>query len=161
MLQIHCQLAQEMGLDRNHVAIADNGAVVEMTTKTMKINGTVPAGEVYVDGSGVGDVGAVVMRDRKRLAEDGMVVVVLPVSSYDGGLLSEPEIVTRGFIYVKESGDLMKELQNVAMEAAESVSRKRSRDEGELRGVVKSAVSSYLFKNTKRSPMVIPVVTRL
>ena len=161
MLQIHCQLAQEMGLDRNHVAIADNGDVVEMTTKTMKINGTVPAGEVYVDGSGVGDVGAVVMRDRKRLAEDGMVVVVLPVSSYDGGLLSEPEIVTRGFIYVKESGDLMKELQNVAMEAAMSVARKRSRDEGELRGVVKAAVSNYLFKNTKRSPMVIPVVTRL
>ncbi len=161
MLQIHCQLAQEMGLDRNHVAIADNGSVIEMTTKTMKINGTVPAGEVYVDGSGVGDVGAVVMRDRKRLAEDGMVVVVLPISSYDGGLLSEPEIVTRGFIYVKESGDLMKELQSVAMEAAMSVSRKRSRDEGELRGVVKSAVSSYLFKNTKRSPMVIPVVTRL
>ena len=161
MLQIHCQLAQEMGLDRNHVAIADNGSVIEMTTKTMKINGTVPAGEVYVDGSGVGDVGAVVMRDRKRLAEDGMVVVVLPISSYDGGLLSEPEIVTRGFVYVKESGDLMKELQSVAMEAAMSVSRKRSRDEGELRGVVKSAVSSYLFKNTKRSPMVIPVVTRL
>ena len=161
MLQIHCQLAQEMGLDRNHVAIADNGEVIEMTTKTMKINGTVPAGEVYVDGSGVGDVGAVVMRDRKRLAEDGMVVVVLPVSSYDGGLLCEPEIVTRGFIYVKESGDLMKELQNVAMEAAMSVARKRSRDEGELRGVVKTAVSSYLFKNTKRSPMVIPVVTRL
>ena len=161
MLQIHCQLAQEMGLDRNHVAIADNGSVIEMTTKTMKINGTVPSGEVYVDGSGVGDVGAVVMRDRKRLAEDGMVVVVLPISSYDGGLLSEPEIVTRGFIYVKESGDLMKELQSVAMEAAMSVARKRSRDEGELRGVVKTAVSSYLFKNTKRSPMVIPVVTRL
>ena len=161
MLQIHGQLAQEMGLDRNHVAIADNGSVIEMTTKTMKINGTVPAGEVYVDGSGVGDVGAVVMRDRKRLAEDGMVVVVLPISSYDGGLLSEPEIVTRGFIYVKESGDLMKELQNVAMDAAMSVSRKRSRDEGELRGVVKAAVSNYLFKTTKRSPMVIPVVTRL
>jgi ribonuclease J len=109
----------------------------------------------------VGDVGAVVMRDRKRLAEDGMVVVVMPISSYDGGLLSEPEIVTRGFIYVKESGDLMKELQNVAMEAAMSVARKRSRDEGELRGVVKAAVSNYLFKTTKRSPMVIPVVTRL
>ena len=161
MLQIHSQLAQQMGMERNHIAIADNGTIVEMTAKTLKLNGSVPAGEVFVDGSGVGDVGAVVLRDRKRLAEDGMVVVVLPVSSYDGALLTPPEIVTRGFIYVKESGDLMKELQNVAMEAAESVSRKRSRDEGELRGVVKSAVSSYLFKNTKRSPMVIPVVTRL
>jgi len=161
MLQIHGQLAQQMGMSRNHIAIADNGSVVEMTTKTLKVNGSVPAGEVYVDGSGVGDVGAVVMRDRKRLAEDGMVVVVLPVSSYDGGLLCEPEIITRGFIYVKESGDLMKELQNVAMEAADSVYRKRSRDDGELKGVVKSAVSNYLFKNTRRSPMVIPVVTKL
>ena len=161
MLQIHSQLAQDMGMDRSHIAIADNGSVIEMTTKTMKLNGSVPAGEVYVDGAGVGDVGAVVMRDRKRLAEDGMVVVVLPVSSHNGDLLSPPEIVTRGFIYVKESGDLMKELQNVAMDAADSVSRKRSRDDGELKGAVKSAVSSYLFKNTKRSPMVIPVVTRL
>ena len=161
MLQIHSQVAQQMGMDRNRIAIADNGTVIELTAKNLKMNGSVPAGEVFVDGSGVGDVGAVVLRDRKRLAEDGMVVVVLPVSSYDGVLLTPPEIVTRGFIYVKESGDLMKELQNIAAEAAESVYRKRSRDEGELRGVVKSAVSSYLYKTTRRSPMVIPVVTRL
>ena len=163
MLQIHKDVAMSMGMERSHIAIAENGSVIEITGKTMKINGAVPAGEVYVDGSGVGDVGAVVMRDRKRLAEDGMVVVVLPIATQDGALLSPPEIITRGFIYVKESGDLMKELQNVAMNAADSVtgSRKRGRDDGELRGAVKSAVSSYLFKNTKRSPMVIPVVTRL
>jgi len=143
------------------VAIADNGSVIEMTSKTMKMGPSVPAGEIYVDGYGVGDVGAVVMRDRKRLAEDGMVVVVLPVSSYDGALLSEPEIITRGFIYVKESGDLMNELQSIAAEAADGVRRKRSRDDGELKGAVKSAVSSYLFKTTRRSPMVIPVVTKL
>ena len=159
MLQIHSQLAQDMGMDRNHIAIADNGAVIEITAKTIKVNGSVPSGEVYVDGSGVGDVGAVVMRDRKRLAEDGMVVVVLPVSSHDGNLISEPEIITRGFIYVKESGDLMKELQGVARDAAENVRRRR--DDGELKSTVKSAVSSYLFKTTKRNPMVIPVVTRL
>ena len=159
MLQIHSQLAQDMGMDRNHIAIADNGSVIEITAKTLKVNGSVPSGEVYVDGSGVGDVGAVVMRDRKRLAEDGMVVVVLPISSHDGNLLSEPEIITRGFIYVKESGDLMKELQGVARDAAENVRRRR--DDGELKGTVKSAVSSYLFKTTKRNPMVIPVVTRL
>ncbi len=161
MLQIHSQLAQQMGVDRNHIAIADNGSVIELTAKTLKIGSSVPAGEVYVDGSGVGDVGAVVMRDRKRLAEDGMVVVVMPVSAHNGALLSPPEIITRGFIYVKESGDLMKDLQNVAMDAAEPISRKRGRDDGELKSAVKAAVSSYLFKNTKRSPMVIPVVTRL
>ena len=161
MLQIHSGLAQQMGIDRNHIAIAENGSVIEITGKTMKINGSVPAGEIFVDGSGVGDVGAVVMRDRKRLAEDGMVVVVMPVASQDGALLAPPEIITRGFIYVKESGDFIHELQNIAFEAAEAVTRKHQRDDGELRGAVKSAVSGYLYKNTRRSPMVIPVVTRL
>ena len=163
MLQTHCKIAQQMGMARNHVAIAENGSVIELTAKTMKINGTVPAGEVYVDGSGVGDVGAVVMRDRKRLAEDGMVVVILHVSAHDGQLLAPPEIITRGFIYVKESEELMRELQTVAEEAAYTVtsSRKRSRDDGDLKGAVKSAVSNYLYKNTKRNPMVIPVATRL
>mgnify|MGYP002294941794 FL=1 len=164
MLQIHKNLAMSMGMDRKNIAICENGDAVEITARTMKlVPGMAPAGEIFVDGSGVGDVGAVVLRDRKHLAEDGMVVVVLPIATQDGALLSPPEIITRGFIYVKESGDLMKELQNVAMNAADSVtgSRKRGRDDGELRGAVKSAVSSYLFKNTKRSPMVIPVVTRL
>ena len=159
MLQIHAQVAQEMGMDRNHIAIADNGDVIELTARTLKVANSVPAGEVYVDGSGVGDVGAVVMRDRRRLAQDGMVVVVLPISSHDGSLLSTPDIITRGFIYVKESGDLIKELENIAADAAQSAPRKR-RDDSELKSAVKSAVSSYLFKTTRRSPMVIPVVTR-
>ena len=161
MLQIHKRVAEAMGMDPRNICVAENGSVIELTTKHMKCEASVPAGEVFVDGSGVGDVGAVVMRDRKRLAEDGMVVVVLPIATQDGALLSPPEIITRGFIYVKESGDLMKELQSVARDAAENVSRKRGRDDGELKGSVKSAVSSYLFKTTKRNPMVIPVVTRL
>ncbi len=119
------------------------------------------AGEVFVDGYGVGDVGAVVLRDRKHLAEDGMLVVVLPVSAHNGDLLAEPEIVTRGFIYVKESEELMQELKNIVMTTAEGLRTKRKSDMAELRGAIKSAVGSYLFKTTKRSPMIIPVVTRL
>ena len=163
MLQIHCQLAQQMGMARNHIAIAENGSVIEITPKTMKLGGSVPAGEVYVDGSGVGDVGAVVMRDRKRLAEDGMVVVVLSLSDYDGSLLSTPEIITRGFIYVKESEELMMELQNVALESviAATSGRRRSRDDNEIKSAVKGAVSNYLYKMTRRNPMVIPVITRV
>lgn len=164
MLQIHKRIAEQMGMEPNHIAIAENGSIIEITAKTMKINGSVPAGAIYVDGSGVGDVGAVVMRDRKRLAEDGMVVVVLPISSHDGQLISTPEIITRGFIYVKESEDMMKELQSIAQSAAgESAAHKHGGkgDDGEMRGAVKSAVSSYLFKTTRRNPMVIPVVTRL
>ena len=161
MLQIHKDVAMSMGMERSHIAIAENGSVIEITGKTMKINGSVPAGEVFVDGSGVGDVGAVVMRDRKRLAEDGMVVVVLPVSSHDGRLLSRPEIITRGFIYVKESEDLMRELENLAMDAAEGVAGRRGRDESDLKGAVKSAVSNYLFKTTKRNPMILPVIMEI
>ena len=160
MLRRHIALAQEMGMDPKNIALADIGNVIELTTKTIKVaENTVPSGSVLVDGSGVGDVGAVVLRDRKILAEDGMVVVILNIRNDQ--LLHEPEIITRGFIYVKESEDLMRELTEVASSAAMAVIDKRGRDLGELRGAVKSAVSGYLFKHTKRSPMVIPVVNRI
>ena len=162
-LRRHIQLALSMGMDRRNIILPDIGNVIELTTKTIKIADTpAPAGAVLVDGSGVGDVGAVVLRDRKILAEDGMVVVIINVQN--GQLISEPEIITRGFIYVKESEELMHELRDVAYNAAQSVigkGGKNSRDMGELRGAVKSAVSNYLFKHTKRSPMVIPVVNKL
>ena len=162
-LRRHVQLAMEMGMDRRNIVLPDIGSVIELTTKTIKIaDAPAPAGAVLVDGSGVGDVGAVVLRDRKILAEDGMVVIIINVQN--GQLLSEPEIITRGFIYVKESEDLMNELRDVAYNAAQGVigkGGKNSKDMGELRGAVKSAVSNYLFKHTKRSPMVIPVVNKL
>ena len=162
-LRRHVQLALSMGMDPKNIVLPDIGSVIELTTKTIKIADTpAPAGAVLVDGSGVGDVGAVVLRDRKILAEDGMVVVILNVQNNQ--LLHEPEIITRGFIYVKESEELMHELRDVAHSAAQSVigkGGKNSKDMGELRGAVKSAVSNYLFKHTKRSPMVIPVVNKL
>ena len=114
-----------------------------------------------MDGYGVGDVGSVVLRDRRHLAQDGMIVVVLSMSGEDGALVSGPDIITRGFVYVKESEELMNELKTVVMSAAEGVLGRRSRDIGELKGAIKSGVSNYLFKTTKRSPMVIPVITKL
>ena len=161
MLQIHKRVAESMGMHPNNICVADNGSVIELTTKHMKCETTVPSGEVFVDGGGVGDVGAVVMRDRKRLAEDGMVVVVLSISSHDHQLLCEPEIVTRGFVYVKESEELMQEMRKVAMKAVDGMSNRRRKDDGEICRTVKSAVSSYLYKQTKRSPMIIPMVTKL
>ena len=162
MLQIHKNLALSMGMERKNVAICENGDRIEIGARSMKVvPGAVEAGEVLVDGSGVGDVGAVVLRDRKHLAEDGMVIVVLPISAQNGELLSEPEIVTRGFIYVKDSVELIEQLKTITMNAAQGVRSRRSRDMGELRGAIRSAVSGYLFKSTKRSPMVIPVIMRL
>ena len=106
-------------------------------------------------------IGTVVLRDRKHLAEDGMVVVVLPISAQNGDLLAEPEIITRGFIYVKDSEELLQDLRNLTMSTAEAYRGKRGRDLNELKGAIRSAVSNYLFKATKRSPMVLPVITRL
>ena len=161
MLQIHKRVAESMGMHPNNICVADNGSVIELTTKHMKCETSVPAGEVFVDGGGVGEVGAVVLNDRKILAEDGMVVVVLSISSHDHQLLCEPEIVTRGFVYVKESEELMQEMRKVAMKAVDGMSARRRKDDGEICRTVKSAVSSYLYKQTKRSPMIIPMVTKL
>ena len=161
MLQIHGRLAQQMGMAPNRVAIANNGDVIELTTKTMKCESAIPAGEVYVDGGSAGEVGSVVLNDRKLLAEDGMVVIVLPISSHDNRLLTEPEIVTRGFVYVKESEDLLQELRNLAYDTVEAMSARKRKDDGEICRTVRSAVSSYLFKQTRRSPMVIPMITKI
>ncbi|MGM9619506.1 MAG: ribonuclease J [Oscillospiraceae bacterium] len=160
-LQTHRSLAIQMGMDPRSIAIAENGDVIEFTSRHMKQESSVPAGVLLVDGSGVGDVGAAVLRDRKKMAEDGIVVIILNVSSYNRDILSEPEVVTRGFIYVKDNEPLLKELGAAVMAAAAPVCRRRSRDLGELRSVVKSAASNYLYKNTKRSPMIVPVINEL
>ncbi|MBQ5607551.1 MAG: ribonuclease J [Oscillospiraceae bacterium] len=157
-LQIHGKLAVAMGLPAKNVRIGEIGSVIEFTGKNCKINGTVPAGKVFVDGTGVGDVGNVVLRDRKHLAQDGMIVVCINISAQDGGLISGPDIITRGFVYVKESEELMEELRNVVLEAIERCSRKHIRDWTVLKSAIKNDLSGYLFKTTKRNPMILPVI---
>ena len=159
MLRRHMNLALDMGMDRSHIVLPEIGNVIEITARTIKVNGSVPSGELMVDGSGVGDMGAVVLRDRKILAEDGMVVVILNISSHNNQLLSAPEIITRGFIYVKENEEMLKELSQVAMNAVGTI--KSHKDLSEARSAVKSAVSNYLFKHTRRSPMIIPVINKI
>ena len=157
-LKIHAKLAQEMGMDPRNIVISDIGKVIEVDANSARINGTVPAGRVFVDGYGVGDVGAVVLRDRKHLAEDGMIVVVASVSAMDGGLMSGPDIITRGFVYVKESEGLMEELKTVALESMEKSQMSNGRDWAAVKGDMKNDLSGYLFKKTKRNPMILPVI---
>ena len=161
MLQIHGKLAQQMGIKANHVCIGEIGTVFELTGKTCKLAGTVPAGKVFVDGTGVGDVGSVVLRDRKHLAQDGMIVVCVNISSQDGSVITGPDIITRGFIYVKESEELMEELREVAMEAIDRCSRKRNRDWTTIKSAIKNDLSGYLYKQTKRNPMILPVIMEI
>ena len=142
MLKTHAKLAREMGMDPNHILISDIGKVMEFTRATARINGTVPAGRVFVDGYGVGDVGAVVLRDRKHLAEDGMIVVVATMSAEDGALLSGPDIITRGFVYVKESEGLMEELKRVATDAIEECQDQRLKDWSAIKAQIKNDLSA-------------------
>ena len=160
-LQIHAKLAKAMGMSPRNIHIGELGTVFELSGKTCKVNGTVPAGKVFVDGSGVGDVGSVVLRDRKHLAQDGMIVVCVNLSAQDGSIISGPDIITRGFIYVKESEELMEELRIVATEAVERCGRKRSRDWASIKSAIKSDLSGYLYKHTKRNPMILPVITEI
>ena len=160
-LQIHGKLATMVGMNPKNIRIPEIGGVLELTGKTCKAGGTVTAGKVFVDGTGVGDVGAVVLRDRKHLAQDGMIVVCVNISSQDGGLISGPDIITRGFIYVKESEELMEELREVALEAIDRCQRKHVRDWATLKTAIKNDLSGYLFKTTKRNPMILPVITEI
>ena len=158
MLQIHARLAQGMGMDPSHVLVSDIGRVMELTPNSARLAGTVTAGQVFVDGYGVGDVGSVVLRDRRHLAQDGMIVVVLSMSGEDGALVSGPDIITRGFVYVKESEGLMEELRQVAMEAIQGVDTRYATDWSAIKSAIKGDLSNYLYKKTKRSPMILPVI---
>ena len=158
MLQIHSKLAQQMGMEPNHILISDIGRVMEFTHNSARLAGTVTAGQVFVDGYGVGDVGSVVLRDRRHLAEDGMIVVALSMSGEDGSLVSGPDIITRGFVYVKESEGLLEELRQVALEALQHVDTRYATDWSAIKGAIKGDLSGYLYKKTKRSPMILPVI---
>lgn len=160
-LQIHSKLAQTMGMNPRNIHIGELGTVFELSAKTCKIGGSVTAGKVFVDGTGVGDVGSVVLRDRKHLAQDGMIVVCINLSGQDGSVISGPDIITRGFVYVKESEDLMDELREVALEAIDRCQRKRVRDWTAIKSAIKNDISGYLYKTTKRNPMILPVIMEI
>lgn len=162
MLVKHAELGRLMGVTPKNIVIAENGKVIEFTKKGVLCEESVPAGAVLVDGSGgIGEVGSVVMRDRHRLAEDGMIVIVMTYSSHDHRLLAVPEILTRGFIYVKDSEELIDEMSRVVMETVESCSAQEITDWNTIKTKVKSNLSGYLYKTTRRSPMILPVVTEI
>ncbi len=161
MLCKHAELGRMMGVAPNNIVIAENGRVIELGRKSVKAEDSVPAGRVFVDGTGVGDVGSVVLRDRKHLAQDGMIVVVLALSGEDASLLAPPEIVTRGFIYEKESDGIMDEMRRVINESLASCRHQRINDWAGIKNKVRTNLTGYLYKATKRSPMILPVITEL
>lgn len=161
MLVKHAELGRLMGVKPQNIVIAENGKVIEISKKGIRCEETVQTGAVMLDGSGTSEVGSVVMRDRHRLAEDGMIVVVLPYSSDDRKLLSDPEIITRGFIYVKEAEAMMDELKRVTLESVAACEEQRVTDWTAIKNRVKSNLSGYLYKTTRRSPMILPVISEI
>ena len=158
MLCKHAEIAKLMGVKPKNIMIAENGAVIELSAMSIKKGEPVPSGAVYVDGKSVGDVGVAVLRDRRHLAEDGMVMAIVTLSADDGSVAAPPEIITRGFIYVKEAEDLMAELRRVVNESLESCERHRVYEWSAIKSRIKSNISGYLYKTTRRSPMVLPVI---
>ncbi len=161
MLVKHADIAREMGVQPKNIVVGENGCVIEITKKSISRADPVPAGAVLMDSAGTGEVGDVVMRDRHRLATDGMIVVVLPCSSGDHSLIAPPEIVTRGFIYVKEAEEMMDEMKRVTEESVRSCEEAHITDWTAIKAKVKNNLSGYLFKATRRSPMILPVITEV
>jgi len=157
-MRAHVELAKMMGVAPKNAFIADVGQSFEITEKGAKLGATVPSGKVMVDGLGVGDVGNVVLRDRKKLAEDGLIIVAVSIDSDTGRLASGPDIVSRGFIYVREAEDLMEELTEVATAILQKYQDYRKVDWMTVKNLLKSSMSDFLYQKTKRSPMILPII---
>ena len=160
-LHIHADLARNMGVAQKNVLIAGLGQVIEITKNNIKLNGKVPTGRTLLDGSSIGDVGSSVMRARRILAQDGILMVVFSISGEDSALVSGPDIITRGFVHTKESEELMENLKRVVNETLECCEESGIRDHTTIKSKIRSNLSGYIFKNTRRRPMIVPVIVEV
>ncbi|MCC5911483.1 MAG: ribonuclease J [Clostridiaceae bacterium] len=157
-LKQHAKLAETLGMDRENIFTIQNGNIVEITKDYGKLAGNVPTGPVLVDGLGVGDVGNIVLRDRKHLAEDGLMVVVVTITKEDGKVAAGPDIISRGFVYVRESEDLIDEAKQVVRSALERCEDQNIREWSVLKSAIRDVLKDFLYEKTKRRPMILPVI---
>ena len=160
-LQANRELAEFMGIPSQNIFVSEVGKVIEIDKKKACFGGTIPAGNVLVDGSGIGDIGSVVLRDRKHLAEEGLVIVVATIDRMAKDIVSGPDMVSRGFVYVKESEELLREAKQIAEKAIEKGLSKRGVDNMELKNIIKDELSKFIYKETKRRPMILPVIMNI
>ena len=157
-LKAQAKIAKELDIDKEDIFILHSGDVLEISDEKAEVTGRVPVGAILVDGLGVGDVGNVVLRDRQHLAEDGIIIVVLALDSYNSQLVSGPDIVSRGFVYVRESDELLEEARLLVDGAVEGCLEKGQTDWGKLKSTIKDVLSEYVWKKTKRRPMILPII---
>ncbi len=157
----HAKLAKDVGIDDSHVLIADIGQVIELTPDSMQVTGTVEAGQIFVDGYGVGDVGSIVLRDRQHLAQDGLIIVVMTIENESGAIVAGPDIVSRGFVYVRESEELMDSARQLIKKTLAECQERNIREWSAIKISVKDQLSSFIYKKTKRSPMILPIIMEI
>ena len=157
-LRKHMDLALSLGMKRSNVFIGDIGKVIELTETQMKEVAAVPSGKVFVDGLGVGDVGSIVLRDRKHLGQDGLIIIVASLDVYDGHVISGPDIVSRGFVYVRESEGLLDEVKERALNILEDCAQRNVHEWGVIKNKIKDDVSKLILQRTRRSPMILPIL---
>ena len=157
-LKKHCDLAAAMGVPRENMVIGEIGRVVELSPEQIALGGTVPSGSVMVDGLGVGDVGSIVLRDRKHLAQDGLIIVVVAMDSATGEVVSGPDIVSRGFVYVREAEDMMSDARRVCLRAVDRCREQEVQDWGSIKNAIKDQLGQFVWGRTKRSPMILPII---
>jgi ribonuclease J len=157
-LKKHAELARSMGIDTKNILIGSIGKIIETDGKTMKFGGNVQSGHVLVDGLGVGDVGSIVLRDRKHLAQDGLIIVVAAIELETGQLLAGPDIVSRGFVYVRESEDMIGRVRDIARNSIMKCMDGNTREWGIIKQHVKDDVGNYIWQVTKRNPMILPII---
>lgn len=158
MLKRHAELANELGMPDQNVFVMQTGQVLELDRNSARVTATVPTGNVLVDGLGVGDVGNIVLRDRKHLSEDGLMIVVVTISKEDGKVLAGPDIISRGFVYVRESEDLMDGAKNVIKDVLTECEEKNIKEWAYLKNNIKENLKEYLYIKTKRNPMILPII---
>lgn len=157
-LMAHRDTAIEMGIDKNNIFITSNGRVLEVNETEAKFTTSVPSGKVMVDGLGVGDVGSVVLRDRQHLSQDGLIVIVMSMDGQTGEIVSGPDVISRGFVYVRESENLMDDVKSFIKEEIDSMVEKHIRDWSTIKSTLKDDVRDFIFNMTKRNPMILPII---
>lgn len=157
-LMAHRDTAIEMGIDKNNIFITSNGRVLEVNENEAKFTTSVPSGKVMVDGLGVGDVGSVVLRDRQHLSQDGLIVIVMSMDGQTGEIVSGPDVISRGFVYVRESENLMDDVKSFIKEEIDSMVEKHIRDWSTIKSTLKDDVRDFIFNMTKRNPMILPII---
>ncbi|WP_446899417.1 ribonuclease J [Clostridium sp. LBM24168] len=160
-LKQHADLAMKLGMPSKHILIADNGDVIELSKDSIRKNGTVVSGQVFVDGLGVGDVGNIVLRDRKHLSQDGILTVVVTIEKESGSVIAGPDIISRGFVYVRESEDLIEEAKELVRDVLKDCEEKHITEWANIKSNVKEVLRTFLYEKTKRKPMILPIIMEI